>query len=78
MPQPTNATDDQRLHLAGAALLFGMAVLLAGLAYVQVVTALEHEANKKTNRAAPYACPPCAVPSSMSKDVPWRTTGLRM
>ena len=47
MPQPTNATDDQRLHLAGAALLFGMAVLLAGLAYVQVVTALEHEAEQK-------------------------------
>ena len=43
MPRLAPANDDQRLHLAGAALLLGMAVLLGGLAYVQVVTALEHE-----------------------------------
>ena len=47
MPRPAPANDDQRLHLAGAALLLGLAVLLGGLAYVQVVTALEHEAEQK-------------------------------
>ena len=47
MPRPAPANDEQRLHLAGAALLLGLAVLLGGLAYVQVVTALEHEAEQK-------------------------------
>ena len=47
MPRPATVNDDHRLHLAGAALLLGLAVLLGGLAYVQVITALEHEAEQK-------------------------------
>ncbi len=40
-------SDEQRLHLAGAALLAGLALLLGGLAYVQLITALEHEEEQK-------------------------------
>ena len=47
MPRPAPANDEQRLHLAGAALLLGLAVLLGGLAYMQVVTAPEHEVEQK-------------------------------
>ena len=59
--------NDPQLRLVAMVLVAGLGILLAGLWWVQVVSAREYQSIWRRKRIAPCAFPPCAEKFSTAK-----------